>query len=119
MGGHTAVTVVPVIRMDRTDAVEQHDPPLWMRELVVLRDRRCVFPWCDTDARACDLDHVVPYDEGGPTDPANLAALCRRHHRAKTRRRWRYRRRPDGAYLWTGPQGREYVVDRTGTEPVS
>lgn len=117
--GHTAVTVVPVIRMDRTDAVEQHDPPQWMRELVVLRDRRCVFPWCDTDARACDLDHVVPYDEGGPTDPANLAALCRRHHRAKTRRRWRYRRRPDGAYLWTGPQGREYVVDRTGTEPVS
>jgi HNH endonuclease len=117
--GHTAVTVVPVIRMDRTDAVVQHDPPQWMRELVILRDARCVFPWCHTDARSCDLDHVVPYDEGGPTSPENLAPLCRRHHRAKTKRRWRYRRLPDGGYLWAGPQQREYLVDRSGTRPVS
>lgn len=117
--GHTAVTVVPVIRMDRTDAVEQHDPPLWMRELVALRDGHCVFPWCHTDARSCDIDHIEPYAEGGPTEPANLAPLCRRHHRAKTRRRWRYRRLPDGGYLWVGPLEREYLVDETGTQSLS
>jgi HNH endonuclease len=113
---HSAVTVVPVLRMDRTDAVERHDPPLWMPEQVILRDQHCVFPWCATDARACDLDHVIAYDDGGTTSPLNLAPLCRHHHRAKTRRRWRYRRDPDGTYVWTGPHDRTYRVTASGTD---
>ncbi len=113
--GHSAVTVVPVLRMDRTDTVDRHDPPLWMRELVILRDQHCVFPWCATDARSCDLDHVIPYDDGGPTTPDNLAPLCRHHHRAKTKRRWRYRRERDGTYTWTGPHDRTYRVHKEWT----
>ena len=77
-----------------------------MRDLVILRDPRCVFPHCQRDARACDLDHTIPYDDTGPpgqTRPDNLAPLCRRHHRAKTTGRWQYRRQPDGTYQWTGP----------------
>ena len=83
----------------------------------------CVFPGCTTDARACDLDHLrpfVPLDEGGPPDqttPANLACLCRRHHRLKTFTGWVYRRVPDdpleGArttYEWTSPLHRTYRV---------
>ena len=116
--GHSAVTVVPVIRTDRVDAVDRHDPPQWMRELVILRDQHCVFPWCATDARSCDLDHVIPYDQGGETSPLNLAPLCRHHHRAKTKRRWRYRREPDGSYTWTGPHDRSYRVTATGTQVV-
>ena len=97
----SGVTVRPVLDPARTDAVDAHDPPAWMRELVILRDRHCVFPGCTVDARACDLDHVAPYvplDVGGPpgqTHPQNLACLCRRHHRAKTFAGWRYRRLPD------------------------
>ncbi|WP_395659581.1 HNH endonuclease signature motif containing protein [Nocardioides sp.] len=123
--GSSSVTVLPVLREDRTDAVDQHDPPPWMRELVTQRDGHCVFPWCATDARSCDLDHIeeyVPMDEGGPpgqTRPDALAPLCRHHHRAKTARRWRYRRLPDDSYLWTGPHGRRYRVDRDGTDPLS
>lgn len=113
--GHAAVTVVPVIRMDRTDAVDRHDPPAWMREQVILRDQHCMFPWCATDARSCDLDHVIPYKDGGETSPLNLAPLCRHHHRAKTRRRWHYRREPDGSYTWTEPLGRRYRVTSSGT----
>ena len=93
-------TIRPVLDLDRADAVDRHDPPAWMRELVVLRDRHCVFPWCGRDARSCDLDHIEAYDDTGPpgqTRPENLAALCRRHHRAKTFAGWRYRRRPDGS----------------------
>ena len=83
--------------MDRTDRVDQHDPPEWMRELVILRDSECVFPYCHNNARDCDLDHIEAYvemDDGGPpgqTRPDNLAPLCRRHHRAKTHRGWTYR----------------------------
>ncbi len=126
----SGVTVRPVLDPGRTDAVDAHDPPAWMRELVVLRDRHCVFPGCATDARACDLDHrdpYVPLDQGGPpgqTSPANLACLCRRHHRAKTFAGWRYRRLPDPpddpddtgegnpgpTYEWTSPNLRTYRV---------
>jgi hypothetical protein len=99
-----------------------------MRELVILRDRHCVFPGCGIDARACDLDHLqsyVPLAAGGPpgqTTPANLACLCRRHHRANTFAGWRYRRLPDHdgsprqpdlpgpTYEWTSPHLRTHRV---------
>ena len=98
-----------MLRIDRTDAVDQHDPPEWMRELVILRDWTCVYPYCETNSRGCDLDHITAYveiDDGGPpgqTNPQNLAPLCRRHRRAKTHAGWRYRRNPDGTYTWHSP----------------
>ena len=118
------VTVRPVLDPVRGDAVDAHDPPAWMRELVILRDRHCVFPGCRVAARACDLDHLAPYtplDQGGPpgqTTPVNLACLCRRHHRAKTFAGWRYRRLPDDGsggptYEWTSPHLRSYRVTPT------
>jgi hypothetical protein len=119
--GHSQVNVRPVLDLARTDAVDEHDPPEWMRELVILRDRHCVFPWCSRDARGCDLDHVDPYDEDGPpgqTRPENLAPLCRRHHRCKTSGSWRYRRRPDGRYDWIGPYGRRILVTPTETTAI-
>ena len=42
--GRSRVTIQPVLDMARTDAVDAHDPPAWMRELVILRDQHCVFP---------------------------------------------------------------------------
>ena len=119
--GRSRVTIQPVLDMTRTDAVDAHDPPAWMRELVILRDQHCMFPWCTRDARACDIDHITPYQENGPpgqTRPEALAALCRRHHRAKTFRRWRYHRTPSGDYHWTGPHGQTYLVTPTGTIPI-
>ncbi|CAN5640123.1 hypothetical protein BH10ACT10_BH10ACT10_07900 [soil metagenome] len=112
LGRFSTVSVRPVLDLARADAVDQHDPPGWMRETVILRDAHCVFPGCGIDARSCDLDHIEPYvppDDGGPpgqTSPANLAALCRRHHRLKTFTAWRYERLPDGDYRWTDPYGR-------------
>jgi hypothetical protein len=83
-----------------------------MRDLVILRDQHCVFPGCTRRARACDLDHILPFDPHGPpgqTHPDALACLCRRHHRAKTAGAWRYHRTPDG-YHWHGPHGAAYLV---------
>jgi len=112
----TTLVVRPVLDLARPDAVDGHDPPAWMADVVRLRDRHCVFPGCRRRSRACDLDHIDPYlplDEGGPpgqTHPGNLAPLCRRHHRAKTHTAWHYARLPDGSYLWTSPLGRRYTV---------
>jgi len=111
-------TLLPVLDRCRTDAVDQYEPPEWMRELVILRDRTCVHPNCTKDARDCDLDHIeafVEMDDGGPpgqTRPENLAPLCRRHHRAKTHYGWSYQRHTDGSYIWTDPFGRTYEVPR-------
>ena len=113
-------TLQPVLDLARADAVDQHDPPAWMRELVILRDRTCIHPNCNKDSRDCDLDHIeafVEMDDGGPpgqTRPDNLAPLCRRHHRAKTHHGWTYHRNPDGTYTWTTPHGQRYTVDPRG-----
>ena len=111
------VTVTPVLDPDRGDPIDAHDPPEWMRELVIARDQHCVFPDCRRPARRCDLDHIDPYDPHAPpgqTHPGNLAPLCRRHHRAKTTtdptKQWRYRRMDHGHYTWTGPQDQRLVV---------
>ncbi len=85
--------------------------------LLVLRDPVCVHPRCDRSARDCDVDHIAAYveiDDGGlpgQTSPANLAPLCRRHHRAKTHHGWRYSRAPDGRYVWTSPRGHTFTSD--------
>ena len=49
--GESRATVQPVLDLNRTDAVDRHDPPVWMRGQVILRDRHCIFPWCGRDAR--------------------------------------------------------------------
>ncbi|MEN8706851.1 MAG: HNH endonuclease signature motif containing protein, partial [Nocardioides marinisabuli] len=102
-------------------AIDAHDPPRWMRDLVTRRDTHCVHPFCDTPATRCDLDHItayIPMDEGGPpgqTHPANLAPLCRHHHRNKTHGHWTYHRTHHGDYLWHDQHGHTYAVTRQGT----
>ncbi|GAA2123173.1 HNH endonuclease signature motif containing protein [Nocardioides bigeumensis] len=114
---HTRVKIQPVIWMDTGQtarpepSVDRHDPPERIREQVILRDKTCVFPGCQVDARRCDVDHIEAYNPNGPpgqTAPSKLACLCRRHHRAKTAGLWRYWRLPahlPDHYVWTGPCG--------------
>ena len=85
-------------------------------ELVTLRDKTCVFPWCSRPARRCDKDHSIPHNKGGPTCPCNLAPLCRRHHRIKTHGAWTYRTIEPGTYLWTS-QARLPVPPRHRRHP--
>lgn len=51
--------------------------PDWMRDLIEVRDQDCGFPICRRPASRCDLDHTVPYDQGGLTCPCNISGLCR------------------------------------------
>jgi hypothetical protein len=115
-----SVVVKPVIDLRDRLETKGYAPTAAMREHVVVRDGTCVFPWCSRNARLADLDHVVPYDHdhpdcGGPTSTDNLAALCRRHHRLKTKGRWRYRMTKPGVFDWTSPLGWTYRRDHTGS----
>jgi hypothetical protein len=106
----TKVTIKPVIDLADDPVTEAYRPTGAIREQVVLRDQTCVFPGCTR--RHGDLDHIVPFDAGGPTAAHNLALLCRRHHRVKTHSRWRYRMAEPGLYEWTSPTGAVHTVDR-------
>jgi hypothetical protein len=52
-----------------------------LRSALVARDRCCAFPACDQPARMTEAHHIRPWQDGGPTNLANLVLLCRRHHR--------------------------------------
>jgi hypothetical protein len=79
-----------------------------MARLIRFRDRRCRFPGCAISSRFCDLDHVIPWPDG-PTSPANLIALCRRHHRLKQTPGWQVKIHPDRTVTWTDPVGRTHT----------
>jgi ribosomal protein L12E/L44/L45/RPP1/RPP2 len=90
--------------------VSGYRPANMVREHVRVRQRTCGFPGCRRPARACDLDHTVPYDQGGRTCECNLAPLCRRHHRAKQAPGWRVDQSEPGILTWTLPHGRSYTA---------
>lgn len=53
------------------------------REAVWVRRRRCVWPSCTR--LHCEVDHRIPWSEGGRTSPDNGDPLCAKHNRWKTR----------------------------------
>ena len=52
---------------------------------VAVRDRGCVD--CGAPMHRCEIHHVREWENGGPTDIDNLAALCGPHHRQHHRTR--------------------------------
>lgn len=90
-----------------------YTPPQALVDFVVARDGTCRFPGCGVPAYLCDLDHGVPFDQGGSTSAENLGALCRRHHRLKTHGGWQLARGPDASVRWTSPAGEIYTVPPT------
>ncbi len=81
-----------------------------LRHAVGLRDGHCAFPGCEVALHRCELHHVRPWQDGGPTSLDNLVALCVRHHQlcepappgvgadgyARPPDQWRIRMGPDG-----------------------
>ena len=89
---------------------ETYVPPQPLVDFLTARDRICRFPGCSQPARVTDLDHAVPWEEGGHTSPENLGLLCRRHHRMKTHNGWQLVSHADGSCTWTSPHGKEFFV---------
>jgi len=70
------------------------------RRAIELRDRRCTHPYCDRPARICQIDHIVPFAQGGPTTQENGRLLCGFHNR------WYYRQeqRPGAGRVTPDPR---------------
>lgn len=77
-----------------------------LRRMIITRDGTCRFPGCNATAIRCQIDHVIPWDDGGTSDVGNLGALCTRHHQLKTHGGWELTNsKPDGSCTWRSPQG--------------
>ena len=87
-----------------------YTPSAKLAEFVRCRDLTCRAPGCDRPATHCDIDHTIPYAQGGATHASNLKCLCRLHHLMKTFWGWHDQQLPDGTIIWRLPDGHTYVT---------
>ncbi len=84
-------------------------PPPLADHLIALH-HTSVGPHSAVPAAGCDMDHNLPHDSGGATDPDNNSPLDRRWHRAKTHAGWTYLKNNDRTVTWTSPHGLSETV---------
>ncbi|HZC92163.1 MAG TPA: HNH endonuclease signature motif containing protein [Mycobacterium sp.] len=102
--------LVPLIHPGDAPPEEGYVPSKALADFVRCRDLTCRWPGCDRPAFDCDLDHTIPYADGGPTHASNLKCYCRTHHLVKTFWGWRDQQLPDGTLILTSPSGQTYVT---------
>jgi hypothetical protein len=76
-----------------------------LRRALEHRDRSCAVPGCDA-TRGLHAHHIAHWEDGGPTELANLILLCPYHHRLHHR----------GVLTITGPADQLTVTDNEDRE---
>ncbi len=102
--------------LDTTDDTERWTKR--QRRAIAARDHHCVFPGCTRPPKHCDIHHLHPLADGGPTTIANGALLCRFHHRLLHHHRWQLSRDDNGTWTATDPHGTQWNGRRT-TQPAA
>jgi Domain of unknown function (DUF222) len=106
----TSAKLVPLIHPGDAAPENGYVPSTVLADFVRCRDLTCRWPGCDQPAINCDIDHSIPYAEGGKTHAANLNCKCRTHHLTKTFLGWREQQLPDGTLILKSPAGQTYVT---------
>lgn len=95
------ITAGPRVVLDYNAATPEI--PRALRRAVQRRDHRCQFDGCDRGWQWCDVHHLRPRHQGGHTDLANLALVCRFHHTLVHQGGWQLTRDGAGRLLTTSP----------------
>ncbi|WP_166791211.1 HNH endonuclease signature motif containing protein [Cryobacterium sp. Hh7] len=79
------------------------------RAAIAARDGGCIIPGCTIPARWTEVHHVLPWEQGGPTNIENGTLLCWFHHHTINTNGWKIRMikgRPQvlGPLLWDPSQ---------------
>ncbi|MCZ7532891.1 MAG: HNH endonuclease [Acidimicrobiia bacterium] len=74
------------------------------RRIVETLRPTCAFPGCRMPATDSDMDHIIDFVRGGPSEIPNSAPLCRYHNNVKTCG-WTYEIVGRDRYRWTSPSG--------------
>lgn len=88
--------------------------PAALSRALLLRDRRCTYPGCDS--RAADAHHIQHWAQGGETNLDNLTLLCERHHTWVHEGGYQIVRGEDGSLNFVDPSGE--VVPRSDLREV-
>ncbi|MDN3311935.1 DUF222 domain-containing protein [Microbacterium oryzae] len=91
------------------ETVDRYTPTPAQKRFLRARDEVCRTPGCENLAAHADLDHTIPYSQGGNTRVSNLEALCPGCHQDKHHTPWTVRQIRPGVLEWTSPAGRRYV----------
>jgi Domain of unknown function (DUF222) len=102
--------LVPLVHPIDAACEPGYVPSKKLADFVRCRDLTCRWPGCDRPAFDCDIDHTVPYADGGPTHASNLKCYCRTHHLVKTFWGWRDQQLPDGTIILSSPSGQTCVT---------
>ncbi|WP_182378226.1 HNH endonuclease signature motif containing protein [Nocardioides sp. WS12] len=113
------VRIAPVIDLAGQAPVDSYEIPSRLRDAVHLVHGGDIFPFAANTGRKVDIDHTLPYSQGGETRVGNLGPMTRTHHRIKTHAGWEARQPFPGIVIWRDPYGAYYLVDQTGTRRVT
>jgi Domain of unknown function (DUF222) len=102
--------LVPLVHPLDSAPEPGYTPSRKLADFVRCRDLTCRWPGCDHPAFDCDIDHTVPFADGGATHASNLKCYCRTHHLVKTFWGWRDQQLPDGTVILESPSGQTYVT---------
>ncbi|OBI38938.1 HNH endonuclease signature motif containing protein [Mycobacterium colombiense] len=105
-----SATLAPLVHPGDAPPEPGYVPSKALADFVRCRDLTCRWPGCDQPALNCDVDHTIPYADGGRTHASNLKCYCRTHHLVKTFWGWREKQLPDATLILTSPAGRTYVT---------
>jgi hypothetical protein len=53
------------------------------RRAIEIRDQHCTHPFCEVPAARCQIDHIIPYAQGGETTQGNGRLHCGFHNRLR------------------------------------
>lgn len=76
-----------------------------LAEVIRAIEPRCLWLGCTIRAAIAQIDHLISYSAGGPTDADNAGVMCEHHNLFKYRSGFDARRRPDGTWVITRPDG--------------
>jgi hypothetical protein len=85
------------------------------RQALAAMYRTCGYPGCIVPFEACEIHHVIPYDQGGPTNLDNLLPLCliAGHHHQVHEGGWTLTLQPDRTVTLTRPDGTVWFTGTT------
>jgi hypothetical protein len=89
------------------------------RRAITLRDGGCLIPGCSVPASWCEIHHVIPDVDGGPTHPDNGVLLCWFHHHTIETSGWGIRMHRGVPQIrpptWLDPGGRWRTATKSPT----
>ena len=75
------------------------------RDAALLTELTCYWTGCWVPTAACQIDHLLPWEHNGQTNPGNGAPACGTHNRTKQH----------GFHTWKDPTGTWHITRPDGT----